>query len=428
MRILLTLSAALLIMYSPACFAISYELADPDPSVMQPQTFNAAAIDTGTLADDAVRDAIDESLEPLREILDIIHDQYYKDVNLKACVEQIAKSGVSACTDRYSFVLYPQEVQDEQESDFKGQFVGIGVALEVDPQGVRIMNVYPDSPAKTAGLLPDDIILYVSTDPAKSEVSWVATKDLPLEAVIRLIKGPRDTGVSLIIRHGDSRHMFTLKREPVDIRFVESKKISSEIGYVRIASFDGKVAPQFFDAVKELSDGGMKVLILDLRNNPGGFVESAKEICGLFAPDDHQTEETIIYTHMRGKPRAAESIYERHLREFRSVRLIILQNQDSASAAEITAGYLQANARALVIGTRSFGKGIMQELIPLLETGGELHLTVAEYYIATPKGSLKVNGIGITPDITVQNPSTVKSEKDDAQYQRAISEAHKMLR
>ena len=367
------------------------------------------------------RTAEAKSLMVMLEIVNDIHDLYYQPIDTAQCMVKILQGGVSACTDQYSFYLDPSQRKDEVAGFDKGKFGGIGATLNLEKgSGVRITDILPGSPSAQAKLAPGDVVVAISTDGAH----WPDLKEMTLRSIVDMVRGPEGTKVYLsVMRHG-KKSQVVLTRAFITIPFVRAAKmIRPKVGYVKVTAFGGDVAPQFFAAVQKLRDSGARSLIIDLRNNGGGKVDAALSMCSWFAPG--KLHATILFAKGLSGPYEDLSVVSPRVGVFRDEHVVVLINGGSASASEIFSGYLKYVVHAVIVGQKSFGKGIMQSLLPL-SNGGELHLTTAEWFVG-PK-MIKVHHIGISPTVPVENPKVVKSAKDDLQLQRAIQEAQKLLK
>ena len=364
------------------------------------------------------------------QILKLIKSKYYKDVDLVSCSQKILKSGVSACTDPYSFYLNTKETQEEQSDFLKAEIAGIGATLLIRPEdsAVIIIEVSENSPAERAGLLAGDLIVAISS--VTPNPNWISFEGLPLRSVVNMIRGPIGTKVKIKILRGKEEKDFTLIRAKVQIKFLSSKKIG-KVGYVKIRQFGGgTLVNDFYYAINGFKKENIKTVIIDLRNNGGGLVGSVLEIASFFSKNK---TDPILFQKPKNGAYESSWVYNRHVSEFKDLKVIVLQNQYSASASEILSGYLK-ECGAIVIGNKSFGKGIVQSLLPL-GNYGELHLTISEYFIG--KNLVKVHGIGISTTIEVNNPEpaksrvkskvkSVKPKEKDLQLERALKEAKKL--
>ncbi len=271
---------------------------------------------------------------------------------------------------------------------------------------ITIVKPYKGSPAYDAGLLPNDIIYKVEGEEVTGE---------DLTEVVSKIKGKEGTEVNITIyRDGVSEPMeFTIIRQKINIPTIEYEMLDDDIGYIQIVEFDDITISQFSRALRTLERKGMKSLIVDVRNNPGGLLNSVMEILDRLLP-----ESLIVYTEDKNKQR--EEKHAKKPDQFNKP-MVVLINGNSASASEIFAGALQDYNKATVVGTTSFGKGIVQSVIPLSD-GTAVKLTISKYF--TPKGR-NIHGTGIVPDVEIDLDEELKQlitipHDQDNQLQKAI--------
>jgi carboxyl-terminal processing protease len=289
-----------------------------------------------------------------------------------------------------------------------GIYQGIGAVVSQDVKTgiITIVRPYKDGPAYNAGLLPDDIIYKVEGEEVTGE---------DLSEVVSKIKGKEGTKVNITIyRDGVADPMdFTLERKKINIPTIEYEMLEDDIGYILIYEFDSITISQFSNALKALEKMGMKGLIVDVRDNPGGLLDSVVKILDRLLPRG-----LIVYTEDKYKNRTEENA--KNPDKF-DQPIVVLINGNSASASEIFAGALQDYEKATIVGTTTFGKGIVQRILPLSD-GTALKLTVSKYF--TPKGR-NIHGTGIEPDIEVELSEDLKQlvtipRDDDNQLQKAI--------
>ncbi|MCL2457047.1 MAG: S41 family peptidase [Defluviitaleaceae bacterium] len=311
---------------------------------------------------------------------------------------------------------YTQYFNHESLSAFRartdGVFVGIGVSIfvEADDAYVTIASVFNDSPAARAGILPGDQIVRVNgTD--------VAGK--PREDVVNMITGPEDTDVEITVfrPHDNKRIDFEITRAKVEVPSIFHEMHYTEyndaVGYIRIESFDRATPGQFDSALTELYADGMNGLIIDVRNNPGGLLCAVNEITDRLIP-----EGIIVYTINAAGRRENSYSGSSHL----GLPLVLLVNERSASASEVLSGAVRDTETGTLVGVQTFGKGIVQNLLPLSD-GTAIKLTVQEYY--TPNGE-NIHGVGIAPHVTVEMCETLSRRigdltlEEDIQLQKAL--------
>ena len=291
--------------------------------------------------------------------------------------------------------------------DTTGNFVGVGIYMVKDSENNKVMILSPikDSPAEKAGILPGDLI--VSVD----DVQYTADD---MSILANKIKGEANTTVKLEILRGTETKIFELKRENIKVNPVEGKKLENDIGYISFSSFDEGTAEDFKNKYEELEKQGIKSLIIDLRNNGGGIVDEALKIADYIADKDS----VLLYEVDKNNNEEVEKAKNNPII---NMPIIILTNKNTASSSEILAGALKDLGKAKTVGDKTYGKGVIQQLLTLPDGSG-LKITSQKYL--TPNKT-EINKIGIEPDEKVDLPATVTNilrveEKDDTQLQKAI--------
>ncbi len=342
-----------------------------------------------------------EQLKLLVDVLDYIQQNYVEEPDTKKLIYGAA-AGMVGTLDPFSQFLEPA-LHKELKTETEGQFGGIGIRISKRDNWLTVITPIPGTPAYRLGILPHDRIV---------EIEGKSTKDITIAEALRSLRGKPGTKVVLSVRRApedeDGKwepHEFTVKRAKIKITSVKSWVHEGDVGYMRIAEFSARTAGDLHSAMKRLKKKGVKSLILDLRNNPGGLLSSAVEIASDFLGDNM----LIVYTKGR-KIDAPQEFRSGSKAKYAKMPLIILVNEGSASGSEIIAGAFQDHRRAVIVGSRTYGKASVQSVIPLSDNSG-LRLTVAKYY--TPSGRLihrdeeKKTG-GITPDIKVRIPKHVE--------------------
>ena len=343
----------------------------------------------------------------LAEITNLIQNNYYQDVSQEQIEEGVLHGAVLALGDPYSAYMNVEEKQSYNES-LEGAYVGIGVltTFNSDWQAV-IAQVYNNSPAQKAGWQKGDI--FVAVDGQK--INTMSSKDL--SEVTGKIRGEAGTSVEITIERNGQEMSFTVQREEVHITYVTSRMLANNIGYIKIDEFSGSALEEYQQAVAQLQEQGMQAMILDLRDNPGGFVDYAVEIADELLP-----KATIISVRDKN---GNEKQYTSDSKSM-DFPMAVLVNQNSASASEILTVALKENQRAAIIGEKTYGKGIIQSHFNL-SWGGYLKLTTASYY--SPNGNA-IHEVGVMPDIEVflpqeiQNDPSLLTDETDTQLQKAI--------
>lgn len=304
--------------------------------------------------------------------------------------------------DPFSDYLEPEAYLELKQNN-GGKYFGLGMEVGMEAGAVRVVSTFEDSPAFQAGLRPGDLI---------TRLNEVSVEGLTLDQAIQRVRGEPDTSVALtVLRKGDSEpRVMNLKRAIIQSRSVKSALLGSGYGYIKITHFNQRTADSMLAALAELlreSGSGLKGVLLDLRDNPGGLLKSAVAVSSVFLPDDSlvvYTEAAAAESRMRLQTsegqylHASRAEYLKRLPDLKTLPLVVLVNSGSASAAEIVAGALQDHRRATVVGAQTFGKGSVQVLVPLAD-GAALKLTTAYYF--TPNGR-RIQGIGVTPDKVIE--------------------------
>lgn len=331
------------------------------------------------------------------EALDTIQRDYYRKIDRDQLLNTSLGAAVESLQDQFSHYFSPKEYAEFQ-LDTEGQFEGVGMSVSEIKEGLRVEEVYAGSPAKEEGLKVGDVIVSVNGKSLSGKTSDQSTA---------LIKGPAGSSVTLGLKDG---RKLTMKRAKVDIPIVQSeikRDDGKKIAWVRLAGFTSGSGGDVKNAVnKELKDGATGV-VLDLRHNGGGLLNEAVSVASVFLEDGR-----VVSTKGRARP---ERVYNAEGGAIKSsIPVVVLVDEASASASEIVTGALQDRKRAKVVGTRTFGKGVFQE-IERLPNGGALDITVGEYFTPTGRnlgGGGVRRGAGITPDI--QASDDPKTRKDEA--------------
>lgn len=324
-----------------------------------------------------------EHLKIFAEVLKEIQANYVEQVDVQKLIYS-AIDGMVKSLDAHSAFLKREEYTELME-ETKGEFTGVGIEITIKDNAVTVVSPIEDTPAFKAGIKPGDKIIKVDNE---------LTKDMTLTEVVKRIRGPKGTHVKLTIqREGEANLLeFDLTREKIPIQNVKGYYLGSNIAYLRISSFQNNTSDKLYNTYSELQKAHeIKGIVLDLRNNPGGLLTEAVKVADLFL-----NEGVIVSTKGRNPNQKAE-VKAKSGDRFINVPLVALVNEGSASAAEIVAGALQDNKRALVVGTKTFGKGSVQTVVPLSDGSG-LRLTTSLYY--TPSGR-SIQAKGIEPDLNV---------------------------
>lgn len=307
----------------------------------------------------------------LNNLLHIIDDQYVDKVNIDSLVDK-AIPQILADLDPHSVYISAKDVQQATD-DLKGSFSGVGIEFVIRDDTIRVQGVVKNGPAEQAGILAGDKIVSVDGKPF---VGKVVTNS---EAMRRL-KGPKDTKVKIgVVRYGQKKvKQFTITRGDIPQKSISAAYMLDEnTGYIKIKNFGENTYPELLIALAKLSQEGFGNLVIDLRDNTGGYLNSAVQMANEFLPKNR----LIVYTEGRRSPR--QDFKSDGRGSYQNIPLVVLINEASASASEIFAGAMQDNDRATIIGRRSFGKGLVQKQMDFPD-GSMIRLTVARYY--TPSG------------------------------------------
>ena len=296
-----------------------------------------------------------------------------------------AMRGMMDSLDDHSQFL-DKDMYDDMQEDTKGQFGGLGIVISMKDNGLSIISPMEDTPGFRAGLMPDDRIL---------EIDGASTDGITLPEAVKKLRGEPGTQVSLKVLRPKTQEVkiYDLERAEIKVPSVKDTRMMEEgIGYIRITQFNEPTAMALQKDIDLLREQGMRALVLDLRNNPGGLLRSAIDVSQKFL----RSREVIVSTQGRGE--GDEQVFRAGGRErLLDVPMVVLVNGGSASASEIVAGALQDHHRAVLVGEKTFGKGSVQSVLPM-EEGSALRLTTAKYY--TPSDRM-IHELGIEPDIVV---------------------------
>ncbi len=324
-----------------------------------------------------------KNIEIFTEVLSLIEDNYVEPEDTQKLIQGAIKGMVQSLDPHSSFMT--KEEHEDLLIATEGSFSGIGIEITIKDDILTVVSPIEDTPAYEAGIKAGDKIVKIGDK---------VTNDMTLTDAIKYIRGPKGTEVELTIsREGvDKPLVFKIIRDVIPLKSVKSCPLDYDIGYVRISNFQGKTADDLLIALDSLEEAHkLKGLILDLRNNPGGLLDQAIKVS-----DEFLDSGLIVSTKGRNEAQNIEESAHKNKKE-RNYPIIVLVNGGSASASEIVAGALQDNKRALILGTRTFGKGSVQTVLALSDGSG-LRLTTARYY--TPSGrSIQLSGI--SPDIEI---------------------------
>ncbi len=339
----------------------------------------------------------EQKFQRLAALDDYIQANYYQtDIDENALMDSMLKGYVTGLGDRYSVYMTPEEYSALMTKE-AGKTIGIGVTVMQNEEGYpRIIEVQENSPAEHAGLVPDDVILAV-------EGEDVLTAGY--EESISKVRGEEGTAVRLTVRHDGEEKEFSIIRETFDMKSVFSKMLEEHIGYIQITSFRENTADQFQNALHELLAQGADAFIFDVRNNGGGLLSALEKMLDPILPEG----DIATATYQGDK---TQVVMKSDANEM-NLPIAVLVNGNSASAAELFSASLRDFKQAKLVGTQTFGKGIMQ-VTTRMQDGGGLTLTVATYQ--TTKSDC-YHGVGLTPDIVVEFPEDAET---DIQLEAAV--------
>ena len=357
-----------------------------------------------------------EQLRLFTEVLSIVQNQYVDEVPPKELIYSAIK-GTLRGLDPHSSFLDPDSYKDMQV-ETTGSFGGLGIEITLKDDILTVVSPIEGTPAFKAGLTTGDRIV---------KIDGLSTKDMQLSDAVKRMRGKPGTKVTIsVVREGWTEAKdYEIVREQIRVHSVREHMLPNSIAYIKLRQFQEQTPHDLDQALAKAGKDGMKALVLDLRNNPGGLLTAAVEVSEKFVDDG----KLVVYT--EGRVRNQNMRFTAHSKKplAPAIPMVVLLNQGSASASEIVAGALQDWGRAMVVGTQSFGKGSVQTIIPLSDGSG-IRLTTAKYF--TPKGR-SIHGKGITPDIVVELPKEpagkdrplpssdpLEDLKKDIQLQRAL--------
>ena len=361
-------------------------------------------IDNKTNIDTIVASKDNSGLElTLSRIRTMLDNTYIGTLDDKSMIEGAIKGYVAGVGDQYTEYYTKEEMQSKLE-EVTGNYVGIGIYMLVDSSSGTILVTEPmeGSPGEKAGVKTGDFIVNVEGEDVTAEnVSKMSDK----------IKGEEGTKVKIKVRRGEETIDFEIERKKIVISHIKARVLENNIGYIDIKDFDGGTAEEFKTKYDELSKKGIKSLIIDIRSNGGGIVDESLNILDMLLEKDT----TLLITVNK---KQEEEVTKAKKKQEIDIPVIVLTNQYSASASEILAGALKDNGRAKIVGTKTYGKGVIQTLRTLTDGSG-LKTTTEEYY--TPNRN-KINKIGIKPDYEVNLPDDISelTDENDTQLKKAI--------
>jgi len=346
--------------------------------------------------------------DAFQDVMFLLQNYYVEDVKFETLIEG-AIDGMLNKVDRYSYFMSPSEYEEMQQ-EYEGHYGGIGIVITMRDNKLTIVSPIKNTPGERAGLRSGDII---------TAIDGQETAEMSQMKAVDLMRGEEGTDVTLTIDRGDE-DPFEVKitREDIEVPYVETEMKTDEIGYISLAQFIENVGTKVETAVADLKEQGARGIILDLRNNPGGLLNEAVNVSSVFL------EEGVVVT-VRQKDETERILkVNQDINSNTEIPLIILINKGSASASEIVSGAIKDYDRGKLIGTTTFGKGVVQSVVPLKD-GSAVSLTTARYY--TPDGNY-IHEKGIKPDVKVElDIEAAQEDGSDNQLERAIDEMENMI-
>ena len=346
----------------------------------------------------------------LDEIWQIVEQYYYQEPDTQAMLDGAEMGLLYGLGDPYTYYYTPDQYA-QLWADDEGEYAGIGIQIMGDyATGLcTISRVFLDSPALDAGLRKGDVLTRVE------DIDVVTTT---LQDAVNIMRGEPGTPVNVQVQRGDQLLDFVVDRAVVHVNWVNSCMLDGDVGYISLYEFSGDCSPSFAVHLDNLMSQGAKALVIDLRDNPGGWVDDAQKVADMFLEEGNVA--SLVY-----RDGTTELYTTTTDGKENPIPLVVLVNEYSASASEILAGALQDRGRATIVGTQTFGKGVVQYVLPVGTRGAGMQLTVAQYY--TPNGN-EVHKVGITPDIEATLPEGDTTmydigDLDDAQLKKAYEVA-----
>jgi len=344
------------------------------------------------------KDDLYKEVELFAGTVSIIRNDYVSQVNSKDLIYGALK-GMLMSLDSHSQFMEP-EAFNEMKVETEGKFGGLGIEVTLKEGILTIISPVEDTPAFKAGLKPNDKIV---------KIDGKSTRDVTLDDAVKKLRGEPGTSIVLTILREDEKKFLdiTVVRGIIEIKSIkEAVILEDKIGYVKLVEFQENTPKDLAKALATLRAKGMDSLILDLRNNPGGLLETSVKVSEMFLPQG----KVIVST--KGRVKDQNTVYKSNYgRPYLGFPFVVLVNEGSASASEIVAGALKDNKRSVIVGAKTFGKGSVQTVIPLSD-GSALRLTTAEYF--TPDGSA-INNKGIIPDVVVAGAREIKGRSTEEQ-------------
>lgn len=354
------------------------------------------------------KNPLDKNVSEIIDTYYQLSDSYYKDLDSEDLSNAAIKGMIDSLKDPYSSYMN-QETTDNMQESIDGYFIGIGVTVQYEESGYhRVIDVLSDGPAKKAGIVVDDVI---------TELNGNSVLDMSVDEFIKQVRGKRGTHLDITVQRGEEELSFDVIRDVVEIKSVSHfvfNQDNAKIGYIRIDSFASNTYPQFSKSLKKLEKQNINSLIIDVRDNPGGYLLSTQEILSMFFP-----KKTVLYQiESKNVKRKVTSISK----ESRNYPIVVLVNAGSASASEVLASSIQENYhKSLIVGTTTYGKGTVQKEQSFSD-GTSIKYTSEKWLTSSGKW---LNEKGVTPDIYIEQSSSYYENpiySTDVQLQEAIKQ------
>ena len=329
-------------------------------------------------------DKLYEKIDLFSEVLEKIENEYVEEIDQSEAMDA-AINGILQSLDPYSGYMNPEIFKESQE-ETSGEFGGLGIEVSMEAGVVKVISPIDDTPASRAGVKAGDYIVQIDGEQVQGKT---------LMEAVNLMRGPVGSSIEITIRRKGLRKAKIIKiiREIIEVKSVVSKQVNNKVGYLRLRAFNENSSKQLRKEISEIEKNKKLIgYILDLRNNPGGLLSQAVKISDFFLHDGE-----IVSTKGR-KSRENKKFFAKKGDKINGKPLIVLINNGSASAAEIVAGALQDQKRAILLGETTYGKGSVQSIIPLRNSGA-IRLTVSKYYLPSGKS---ISEVGVVPDIKVE--------------------------
>lgn len=338
--------------------------------------------------------------EQFREIRSILESSFNGDLNDEKQAEGALRGYVASLGDPYTVYLNASEAE-ELSNDLAGQLSGIGVEVGLKNDRLTVIAPIDETPAAKAGIRAGDVI---------ATIDGQSTSELTLDEAVKKIRGEKGTEVKLtVVREGEEPKELAITRDQIQVSSVKYEVKDGDVGYIRVRRFGDDTDTAIRNAAADLAKQGVDKIVLDLRDNPGGYLNSAVTVSSEFLADGVVVEE-------RGRHMESKQLVANPGGNLTNAKLVILINEGSASASEITAGALKDNDRAILVGEKTYGKGSVQE-VKQLSNGAQLKVTVAGWF--TPKG-VNISKEGIKPDIEVKLTPEDSNAGRDPQLEKAL--------